>query len=81
MILVGLVEDVNQKKNKHLIGRLVLLEEELDVSSEGLLCYREHVLNMEDWFHRIKGYDGFDKIYAALPLLHEVTNVEIIGVL
>jgi len=72
MKLVAIVENVNQKKNKNLVGQIVILDPELTMSGDFELCYEE-----DDCRYRT------DRTWLQnlLPPRHSVANIEIIGVL
>ncbi len=69
--LVGIIESVNQKEDKNLIGQIVVVHPILTYSSDYELCYIETLGNHYD--NRTFSQD--------FSILHSVLNIEIMGVL
>ena len=75
MKLVALIEKVNQKGNKNLIGSIVIVDSELTMTGDYELCYQE------EEHTRVFKFDNIGKILQCFHLYHSVANVSIIGVL
>ena len=71
MKLIAVVENVNQEVNENMIGDIILVDSELVSSYNYELCY----LSEDTW-----PYEGH-KWWQSISLYHEVSNLEIIGVL
>jgi len=85
MKLLAIIENVNQPENEYLIGDIVIVDSEPVVSGDYKLCYQElehdraycpytDVISLEDINLR-------KWINSNFEIKHEVTNIEIIGVL
>jgi len=73
MKLIAIVEKVNQKYNKNLIGDIVIVETGLCLSGNELLCYKE--------LEHDRYTTDYELMQMCFKLMHEVSNVTIIGVL
>lgn len=71
MKLVAIVEKVNNKRNKNLVGKIVVVESKLKGSMDNELCYRE------EWNDDVSDRD----LLQCFGMYHSISNIEIIGVL
>lgn len=76
MKLVAIIENVNQKINKNLIGDIVIVDSEYVISCDNELCYQELEHDRYVSFYSVETY-----LQGLLKLKHSVSNISIIGVL
>jgi hypothetical protein len=74
MKLVAIIENVNQKANKNLIGDIVIVDSEYKSDLNDILCF-------EELEHGRYWKDGYTPLQSFFELRHEVSNISIIGVL
>ena len=74
MQYVAIVERVNQKCNQDLVGQIIIVDPELEMSFDGELCYRQEPTYSID----TKNVNHWGRV---IGLLHSVSNIEIIGIL
>jgi len=72
MKYVAIVENTHQEQNQDLVGQIIILDSELEMSAGGLLCYRQE----PTYFIDLHEFHEWARVFG---LLHDVSNVEIIG--
>jgi len=76
MKLVAIVENVNQKQNRNLIGDIIVVDSEMYTGIDFYPGYSE------DYHERYLRYDNYYSLLQKVcTLRHEVTNITILGVL